>query len=136
MTCLLAREDEWYLKRSHNIIYTILWGSQTGYGDEVPLSEVNGSDLSVEMQLQTWQSHISTSVAIMKENCRSGGRSLSVGVRLVRRALSHVKGRSFFFQALRLTRVLTWPNLPPAFVGIAETFALKHVSFQTDVFLS
>lgn len=36
--------------------------------DEVPLSAINGRDLSVEMQLQTWQSHILTSVAIMKTN--------------------------------------------------------------------
>lgn len=41
---------------------------KTGYDDEVPLSAINGRDLSVEMQLQTWQSHILTSVAIMKKN--------------------------------------------------------------------
>lgn len=41
---------------------------KTGYDDEVPLSAINGRDLSVEMQLQTWRSHILTSVAIIKKN--------------------------------------------------------------------
>lgn len=40
---------------------------RTGYDDELPLSELNGGDLSLEMQLQLWQSHISTSVTVMKK---------------------------------------------------------------------
>jgi len=37
------------------------------YDDELPVFELHWRDLSLETQLQPWQSHISTSITIMKK---------------------------------------------------------------------
>lgn len=111
---------------------------RTGHDDGLPLSKLNRRNLSLEMHLQPGQSHTSISgilrkkpeiVQVKKILCRSQAGQF--------KCLKWKTDLSAFSRYLNwLTRLLTWLNLTTGFVVIAETFGFRHVSFQSDVWVT